>query len=100
MARAIKKPLELSPEAAAQYLEALRYIKEYSSPYAARQVKSRLDKALALIAKQPGLYRPGAVAGTRECPADKTSYTIIFEERPESIWIHHFWHQRRDDLPS
>lgn len=88
------KRLEWTASAFEEFAEGLAYIAE-DSLAAALAVKRRIDQAGFRICRNPALYRPGLVPGTRECAVTRTTYTLIFEERRESILILHCWHQRR-----
>ena len=74
--------------------EGLAFIAD-DSRTAARLVKQRIDVAARRIAREPSTYRPGLIAGTRECVVGRTSYTLIYEEHEDSIVLLHCWHQRR-----
>ena len=74
--------------------EGLAFVAEDSGA-AASLVKQRIDVAARRVAREPTVYRPGLIMGTRECVVARTSYTLIFEEREDSIVLLHCWHQRR-----
>lgn len=74
--------------------EGLAFIADDSRP-AAKLVKQRIDAAARRIASGPATYRPGLMAGTRECVVARTSYTLIYEEHEDSIVLLHCWHRRR-----
>lgn len=93
MPRRIKR-LEWSEVALLELAEGLAFIAD-DSPAAARLVKQRIDAAARRIARGPPVYRPGLIAGTRECVVARTSYTMIYEEHEDSIVLLHCWHQRR-----
>lgn len=93
------KPLDWANAAFEELAEGLAYIAE-DSLSAAISVKHRIDLACARICRNPTLYREGLVPGTREAVVARTQYTLIFEERADSIVILHCWHQRRKPLPS
>ncbi len=92
------KRLEWSEAALLELAEGLAFIAD-DSPAAAKLVKRRIDVAARRIAREPAVYRPGLIAGTRECVVGRTSYTLIYEEFEESIVVLHCWHQRRRLAP-
>jgi len=93
MPRRVKR-LEWSEAALLEFAEGLAFIAD-DSRAAARLVKQRIDVAARRAARDPSIYRPGLIAGTRECVVARTSYTLIYEEHEDSIVLLHCWHQRR-----
>ncbi len=98
MPRRHTKQLDWSEAALLELAEGLAFIAD-DSRSAARLVKRRIDVAARRIAREPTVYRPGLIAGTRECVVDRTSYTLIYEEFEDSIAVLHCWHQRRRLTP-
>jgi plasmid stabilization system protein ParE len=94
MSRSRTKRLEWSHVALLELAEGLAFIAE-DNWTAAKLVKQRIDVAARRIAREPTVYRPGLIVGTRECVVGRTSYTLIFEVHEESIVLLHCWHQRR-----
>jgi plasmid stabilization system protein ParE len=92
------KRLEWSEAALLELAEGLAFIAD-DSRTAARLVKQRIDVAARRVAREPAVYRPGLIAGTRECVVGRTSYTLIYEEHEHSIVVLHCWHQRRRLTP-
>ena len=88
------KPLDWANAALEELADGLAYIAEESLSGAAT-VKHRFDLACARISRNPTVNREDVVAGTREAGVARTQYTLIFEERADSIVILHCWHQRR-----
>ncbi|BAO28280.1 type II toxin-antitoxin system RelE/ParE family toxin [Sulfuritalea hydrogenivorans] len=88
------KPLDWSATAARELIDGLVHIAE-DSPQGARLVKTRIDRAGRFLELNPRMGKPGVVAGTREYPAPKTRYTLIYEEGVNAIHILHCWHQSR-----
>lgn len=66
---------------------------------AARRVVERVLAAVALLAEQPGLGRPGRVPGTRELVVDKTRYIVPYRVRGKAVVILRVFHTSRR-LPS
>ena len=64
-------------------------------PRAARLVVSRILNAVAVLAEQPGLGRPGRVPGTRELVVTKTRYLIPYRVRGNVIEILRVFHTSR-----
>lgn len=92
-----KKPLDWSRGAARELVEGIAFIAE-ESPQGANLVKGRIDKSANFLRLHPRMGKPGAVAGTREYAVPKTPYTLIYEERPEAVFILHCWHQSRQQI--
>lgn len=91
------KPLDWSATAARELIDGLVHIAE-DSPQGARLVKGRIDRAGRFLELNPRMGKPGVVAGTREYPVPKTSYTLIYEEGVGAIHILHCWHQSRQRI--
>ena len=64
-------------------------------PAAARLVARRIVDAVALLATQPGMGRPGRVSGTRELLVNKTRYLIPYRVRHGTIEILRVFHAAR-----
>lgn len=64
-------------------------------PNAARVVVARVLGAVATLAEQPGLGRPGRVPGTRELVVGKTRYIVPYRVRDESVEILRVFHSSR-----
>jgi toxin ParE1/3/4 len=62
---------------------------------AARLVVQRVLSAVATLAAQPGLGRPGRVPGTREGVVLKTRYIVPYRVRGEVIEILRVFHTSR-----
>lgn len=62
---------------------------------AARRVVERVLAAVALLAEQPGLGRPGRVPGTRERVVDKTRYIVPYRVRGKIVVILRVFHTSR-----
>jgi len=62
---------------------------------AARLVVKRVLDAVALLAEQPGLGRPGRVPGTRELIVAKTRYIVPYRVRGETVEILRVFHTSR-----
>jgi plasmid stabilization system protein ParE len=90
------KQLEWSRLAERDYLSALAYLAEAAGAAIALKILERTEKALRLIAKEPGLGAPGRRSGTREYPIPHTGHTLIYRITPNRIIIIRYWHQRRD----
>ncbi len=65
------------------------------SPRAAQQVVDRVLSALALLADQPGLGRPGRVPGTRELVVIKTRYIVPYRVRGNGVEVLRVFHTSR-----
>lgn len=64
-------------------------------PAAARLVVKRVLDALALLAEQAGLGRPGRVPGTRELIVARTRYIVPYRVRGQSVEILRVFHTSR-----
>jgi toxin ParE1/3/4 len=64
-------------------------------PAAARLVVARVLAAVATLADQPGLGRPGRVPGTRELVVPKTRYIVPYRVRRETVEILRVFHASR-----
>ena len=65
------------------------------SPDAAQRVVQRVLEAVAMLAEQPGLGRPGRVSGTRELVVLKTRYIVPYRVRGQTIEILRVFHTSR-----
>jgi toxin ParE1/3/4 len=80
---------------------ALRNLDEEASyianddPVAARLVIERVLEAVAQLAEQPGLGRPGRVHGTRELVVAKTRYIVPYRVRGDTGEILRVFHTSR-----
>ena len=61
----------------------------------ARLAVKRVLGAVVMLAEQPGLGRPGRVAGSRELIVDKTRYIVPYRVRGETVEILRFSHTSR-----
>jgi plasmid stabilization system protein ParE len=59
---------------------------------AARLVVQRVLDAVAQLAQQPGLGRPGRVPGTRELVVSRTRYIVPYRVRGETVEILRVFH--------
>ncbi len=64
-------------------------------PAAARLVVQRVLAAVGLLAEQPGLGRPGRVAGTRELLVPKTRYIVPYRVRGDTVEVLRVFHTSR-----
>ena len=62
---------------------------------AARIVVKRILEAVAALAEQPGLGRPGRVSGTRELFVLKTRYIVPYRVRGQTVEILRVFHTSR-----
>ena len=62
---------------------------------AARVVVSQILNAVAMLAAQPGLGRPGRVPGTRELVIGKTRYLVPYRVRGDTVEILRVFHTSR-----
>jgi toxin ParE1/3/4 len=62
---------------------------------AARIVVERVLAAVAMLAEQPGLGRPGRVPGTRELVVPKTRYIVPYRVRRDTVEILRIFHTSR-----
>ena len=65
------------------------------SPEAAQLVVQRVLDAVAMLPEQPGMGRPGRVAGTRELVVLKTRYIVPYRVRGRTIEILRVFHTSR-----
>lgn len=68
-------------------------------PAAARLVVERVLEAVALLADQPGIGRPGRVPGTRELVVLNTRYLVPYRVRGDAVEVLRVFHTSRT-LPS
>jgi len=64
-------------------------------PPAARLVVERILQAVASLAQQPGIGRPGRVHGTRELIVAKTRYIVPYRVRGGVIEVLRVFHTSR-----
>jgi len=64
-------------------------------PVAARLIVTRVLEAVASLAEQPGLGRPGRVPGTRELVVLKTRYIAPYRVRRDRVEILRVFHKSR-----
>jgi plasmid stabilization system protein ParE len=62
-------------------------------------VVQRVMEAVAMLAEQPGLGRPGRVPGTRELVVTKTRYLVPYRVRGGTVEVLRVFHTSRR-LPS
>jgi toxin ParE1/3/4 len=62
---------------------------------AARLVVQRILGAVALLAEQPGLGRPGRLPGTRELVVPKTRYIVPYRVRGQTVEVLRVFHTSR-----
>ena len=62
---------------------------------AARLVVDRVLEAVAQLAEQPGLGRPGRVPGTRELIVSKTRYLVPYRVRGDAVEVLRVFHTSR-----
>lgn len=74
--------------------EEATYIAE-DDPAAARVVVERVLNAVAMLAQQPGMGRPGRVPGTRELVVAKTRYIVPYRVRGDAVEILRVFHTSR-----
>jgi plasmid stabilization system protein ParE len=65
------------------------------SPDAAQLVVQRVLEAVAMLAQQPGMGRPGRVSGTRELVVLETRYIVPYRVRGQTIEILRVFHTSR-----
>lgn len=64
-------------------------------PQAASVVVTRVFEAVAMLAHQPNLGRPGRVPGTRELVVLKTRYLVPYRVRGEVVEVLRVFHTSR-----
>lgn len=64
-------------------------------PGAAQVVVQRVLDAVAALAEQPALGRPGRVAGTRELMVPKTRYLVPYRVRSQTVEVLRVFHTSR-----
>ena len=62
---------------------------------AASRVVARVLEAVAQLAEQPGLGRPGRVPGTRELVVHKTHYLVPYIVKSDQVTILRVFHTSR-----
>ena len=65
------------------------------NPLAARAVVLQIRDAIALLAENPGMGRPGRIVGTRELIVNKTRYLVPYRVRGNSVEILRIVHTAR-----
>lgn len=89
-----RRRVDFTKRAATEYLKGLLFIAAEDLS-AANLLQDRIEEVLALLPRRPHIGRPGIVAGTREFPVSKTSYTIVYRVRARAIQVLRVLHQRR-----
>jgi plasmid stabilization system protein ParE len=64
-------------------------------PAAARMVVARVLEAVAMLADQPALGRPGRLPGTRELVVVKTRYIVPYRVKGDAVEILRVFHTAR-----
>lgn len=64
-------------------------------PAAARLVVARILEAVAQLADQPGLGRPGRVPNTRELVVARTRYVVPYRVKRDAVEILRVFHTSR-----
>lgn len=64
-------------------------------PSAAQQVVQRILQAVAALATQPEIGRPGRVPGTRELVVTRTRYLIPYRVRGDVVQVLRVFHTSR-----
>ncbi len=64
-------------------------------PVAARIVVEQVIEAVAMLAGQPGLGRPGRVPGTRELVVRNTRYIVPYRVRGDNVELLRVFHTSR-----
>lgn len=77
--------LEWHPNARADLLELIAYIAA-DNPDAAQALKDEIESKAQALPKQPRLYRPGRVKGTREMVV-RPNYLVVYRDTPEEVTI-------------
>ena len=90
-----RKPHRWAPSGWREYLAELDYIAKDSSA-AAKLVQGRIQQAIRQVTQDPGIGRPGLVAGTRELPVPKTRILLIYLEEAETVYLLNCWHTSRN----
>ena len=62
---------------------------------AARMVVERVLQAVAMLAEQPALGRPGRIPGTRELVISRTRYLIPYRVRGDTVEVLRVFHTSR-----
>ena len=62
---------------------------------AARMVVERVLNAVAMLAQQPDMGRPGRVPGTRELVVQRTRYIVPYRVRGDAVEILRVFHTSR-----
>lgn len=65
------------------------------SPDAAQLMVQRVLEAVAMLAQQPGMGRPGRVSGTRELVVLEKRYIVPYRVRGQTIEILRVFHTSR-----
>ena len=65
------------------------------NPAAARRVVQRVLKAVAMLAAQPEIGRPGRVPHTRELVVLKTRYIVPYRVRGDTVEVLRVFHTSR-----
>jgi len=76
-------------------LEALRAHIAQENPTAAEHVGVRIERAVSLLAAQPGMGRPGRIPGTRELVVSGTPYIVPYRVRGQKVEILRVFHTAR-----
>ncbi len=86
-------PIVWRAKARASLREIIDYISD-RNPAAAERLRERIEQLVEGLSLHPYVFRPGRVAGTRECVAHP-NYLVIYEVEKERIRIVDVIHARR-----
>ena len=89
--------LEWRETARADLLEIIDYIAN-DNPDAAQRLRDEIAAKAAKLVRQPRLYRPGRVAGTREMVV-RANYIVVYTEDARTVCILRVIHAARGLSP-
>ena len=80
---------------AVRHLSQLRAFIARDRPGAARETACAILSSVELLAEQPGLGRPGRLAGTRELVVPGTPYLVPYRVRDDRLEVLGVFHGRQ-----
>jgi len=84
-----------TPQAKCDLADIFSYIAR-ENPVAARRVVAAIRRGIMLVAENPGIGRPGRIAGTRELVVSKVPYIAAHRQQYGGIDVLAVLHTARD----
>ena len=87
--------LRYTPQAKSDLAEIFSYIAR-DNPAAARRVVAAIRRDIMLVSDNPGIGRPGRIAGTRELVISQLPYIAAYRQQSAGIDVLAVLHTARD----